>query len=101
MDNLYTLAKSIVLDAIDECGNDRDALDTYIWQSCDGSDVSIYYHKAIQFCADNNTTAGEELFEECGGWQNGRDTFGEVACRIAFGTLLAECRDILEGMNTL
>ncbi len=93
--HLYTEARSIVLEAIEQVGTDRDECETFIWQSCDGHEVSIYYHKAIQFCAEQNTDAGEEMFEEMGGWQDGRDTFGSVACRIAFGTLYTYTMELL------
>ena len=65
--NLYKEAKAIVSDAIDQVGNDRDDLEEFIHQSVDGHEVCIYYGKAIDFCATQNTDEGEQWVEDCGG----------------------------------
>jgi hypothetical protein len=93
--NLYKEAKAIVSDAIDQVGNDRDDLEEFIHQSVDGHEVCIYYGKAIDFCATQNTDEGEQWVEDCGGMQAG-DTFGGIACRIAYGTILCACMEVLE-----
>ncbi len=95
MTNLYREAKSLALDAWEET-NDRDEAMDYLHQSIDGHEAVIYYHKAIQFCADHNTSKGEEYLEDCGGISQEGDTFGQIACRIAFATLLVEAQEILE-----
>jgi hypothetical protein len=101
--NLYKEAKAIVEDAIEEVGTDRDDLQDHIHQSCDGHEVAIYYGKAIDFCATHNTDEGEQWLEDCGGIVQDGDTFGGIACRIAFATLLCACEryidEALEDMN--
>lgn len=84
--NLYKETRAIAQEAIEQAGTDRDARDVFIWNTCEYHECAIYYHKAIQFCAEQNTTAGEEFLDECGGSCAG-DTFGSIACKIAFGTL--------------
>ena len=94
--HLYTECKSIVEEAIEELGTGcEDSLLEYIHQYCDGHEVSIYYGKAIQFCAGTTTNDGEEWLEDCGGIAQEGDTFGSIACRISFATLLVECEKIL------
>lgn len=85
--NLYTEAKAIALEAWQESDGDIDAAQDYIHQSCDGHEVSIYYGKAIQFCATQDIDAGEDYLEDIGGIVQEGDTFGSIACRIAFATL--------------
>jgi hypothetical protein len=94
--NLYKEAKAIVEDAIDDIGTDRDELQDHIYQSCDGHEVAIYYGKAIDFCASHNTDSGEAYLEDCGGIVQTGDTFGGIACRIAFATLLCACEEVLD-----
>jgi hypothetical protein len=57
-------------------------------QSCDGHEAAIYHYKGIKFCADNDTSDGEQYLEDCGGISQPGDSFGQIACRIAFATLL-------------
>jgi hypothetical protein len=101
MTNLYTECKAIVLEAIEEAKRDHtdtddimDAARDFIHQSCDGHEAVIYYHKAIRFCADHDTSDGEQWLEDCGGF-NQFDSFGMIACRIAFATMLCKCEEIL------
>jgi hypothetical protein len=94
--NLYKEAKAIVSDAIDQVGIDRDDLQEFIQQSVDGHEVAIYFGKAIDFCATHNTDSGEAYLEDCGGIVQDGDTFGGIACRIAFATLLCACNEVLE-----
>jgi hypothetical protein len=77
----------------------QDASD-YIHQDCDGHEVAIYYHKAIQFCADHDTSAGEEWLEDCGGICQPGDTFGAIACRIAFATLYCATMEALAELES-
>ena len=48
-------------------------------QSCDGHEMAIYTYKAIQFCADVDTSDGEQWLDDCGGSHAGvhgwRDDF--------------------------
>lgn len=97
--HLYTEAKSIVTDAIEQADGDFDAAREYLHESCDGHEVAIYYGKAIQFCAAQNTTDGEDWLEDIGGIAQPGDTFGAIACRIAFATLLCECERVLADLE--
>ena len=105
MMHLYTEAKEIAAEALKEAldynenftGDDLyDQAREYVWQTCDSHEVSIYYHAGIKFCADQNTSDGEEWLEDCGGGisQDG-DSFGQIACRIAFATLLVASEEAL------
>jgi hypothetical protein len=94
--NLYKEAKAIVEDAIEEVGTDRDDLQEHIQQSVDGHEVCIYFGKAIDLCANNNTDEGEQWLEDCGGIVQAGDTFDMIACRIAFATLLCACERYID-----
>ena len=76
-----------------------DAYD-FMHQSCDGHEVAIYYHKAIQFCATQDTDAGEEFLEDCGGIAMPGDSFGTIACRIAFATLYCAAMEALAELES-
>jgi hypothetical protein len=95
--HLYKEAKAIVKEAIEQVGTDRDELQDFIHQSCDGHEVTIYYFKAHAFCANNDTSDGEEWLEVSSGSivQEG-DTYDSIACRIAFATLYCACDRVLE-----
>jgi hypothetical protein len=102
MTNLYTECKAIVLEAIEEAKRDytdtddiRDAAQEFLHQSCDGHETVIYYQKAIHFCAMNDTSDGEQWLEDCGGIAQPGGSFGAIACRIAFATMLCKCEEIL------
>ena len=105
MMHLYTEAKEIAADALAElmrqqghmlCTDDLyDQAREYVWQTCDSHEVSIYYHAGIRFCADQNTSDGEEWLEDCGGISQDGDSFGQIACRIAFATLLVASEEVL------
>jgi len=95
MMNLQKEARAIALEAWQESGHDKDDAMDYIFQSCDGHEISIYYGKAIEFCATQNTDDGEQWLEDCGGIAQAGDSFGQIACRIAFATLLCACESAL------
>jgi hypothetical protein len=97
---LYHEAKDIVLEALEESQGDFEEARDFIHQSCDGHEIAIYYHKAIRFCADQDTSDGEQWLEDCGGIAQQGDSFGQIACRIAFATLLCECETILYFMES-
>ena len=100
--NIYKECKAMALEAIEEAQRDheeiddiREAAQDYLHQSCDGLETVIYYHKAITFCAEQDTSAGEQWLEDCGGIVQPGDSFGSIACRIAFATLLCKSEEIL------
>jgi hypothetical protein len=92
--NLYIEAKAIAQEAWNETGNLDDAL-SFVQQSVDSHEISIYYGKAIDFCATHDTDRGEQYLEDCGGISQDGDTFGAIACRIAYATLLVAAEDCL------
>ena len=93
--NLYTEAMEIAKEALENAEGCFDTAQDYLHETCDGHAISIYYNKAIQFCADQNTSRGEEWLEDCGGISQEGDSFGNIACRIAFATLLVAAQDAL------
>lgn len=98
--HLYTEAKAIAQDAIEESREYGGDASEFIWQSCDGHEVAIYYGKAIQFCADHDTSAGEEWLEGIDSLCKAGDTFGAIACRIAFATLYCAAMDALAELES-
>ena len=96
--NLFTMAKDIATEAWQESSGDMDMAQRFVQESCDGHEVSIYFGKAIQFCADVNTNDGEEWLEGCGGIAQAGDSFGQIACRIAFATLYVASLGALESI---
>lgn len=99
MKNLYNEAREIAREALTESSGDFDEARDFIYQSCDGHEVAIYYHKALTFCADHNTSDGEQWLEDCGGIAQPGDSFGQFACRIAFATLLCAAESALAEME--
>lgn len=96
MMNLYQEARTIAQEALNESDGDFEAARDFIHESCDGHEVAIYYGKAIQFCAEQNTSDGEQWLEDCGGIVQPGDSFGQIACRIAFATLLCAAGEALQ-----
>ena len=94
--NIYIEAKAIALEAWNESGFDIDTAMEFAHESCDGHEISIYYGKAIEFCATHDTSDGEQWLEDCGSLVQSGDTFGSIACRIAFATLLVATHDALQ-----
>ena len=94
--HLYTEAKSIALEAWNESKFDMDTAMEFVHQSCDGHEISIYYAKAISFCATQDTSEGEQYLEDCDSLVQPGDTFGSIACRIAFATLLVATQEALQ-----
>jgi len=99
MIHLYTEAKLIAKEALEESDGCFYTARDYIHESCDGHEVAIYYHKAIQFCAGQNTNEGESYLEECGGIAQEGDTFGAIACRIAYATLYCAACEALDELE--
>jgi len=100
MMHLYTEAKLIAKEALEESEGCFETARDYIHQTCDGYEDVIYYHKAIQFCADQNTDDGEEWLEGCGGIAQEGDTFGSIACRIAYATLYCAACEALDELES-
>ena len=98
--NLYTEAKRIAQDAIEESREYGGDASDYIHQYCDGHEMAIYYGKAIQFCADHDTSDGEEWLEGIDSLCKAGDTFGQIACRIAFATLYCAAMDVLAELES-
>ena len=94
--HLYTEAKVIAQEAWEESEFNQDDAQDFIHESCDGHEIVIYYYKAIQFCADVDTSEGEGYLEDCGGIAQDGDSFGQIACRIAYATLLCASLSCLE-----
>ena len=94
--HLYTEAKSIALEAWNESDFDIDTAMDFIHESCDGHEIAIYYGKAIEFCATQDTSDGEQWLEDCDSIVQSGDTFGSIACRIAFATLLVATQEALQ-----
>lgn len=94
--NLYKEAEAIAKEAWEESEFDKEAAQDFIHESCDGHEVSIYYGKAINLCANVDTSDGESYLEDCGGIAQEGDSFGQIACRIAYATLLQESMFRLE-----
>jgi len=93
--NLYTEAKQLATEALEQSGGDYELAREYLHETCDGHEVAIYYSKAIQFCATQDTSDGEQWLEDCDGLFVKGDTFGNIACRIAFATLLVASEEAL------
>jgi hypothetical protein len=94
--HLYSEAKAIAQEAWEQSQFDQIDAQEFIFESCDGHEIAIYYYKGIQFCADVDTSDGEEYLEDCGGIAQDGDSFGQIACRIAFATLLCASMSCLE-----
>jgi len=80
-------AESLAKEIWEECGGDIDTAQDLAHQYADGHEIAIYYHKAIQICAYVDTDEGESFLEDCGGIAQPGDSFGQIACRIAFAEL--------------
>ena len=100
MENLHNEARDMAQEALDESGGDFEAAREYLHQTCDGHALAIYHGRAIEFCAKHDTSAGEEWLEDCGGIAQPGDTFGQIASRIAFATLLCACGEALSELES-
>ncbi len=92
--NLYKESLAIAQEAWEESGYNEDDARDFIHQSCDSHEVSTYYSKAIEFCHEQDTSDGEQRLQEEG--YDYRDSFGQIACRIAFATLLCAAEERLQ-----
>lgn len=85
--NLHTESRDIARAAISDALEYGGCASEYVHEMCDQHELSVYYGKAIDFCATHDTDAGEAWLEDFGGICQPGDTFGAIACRIAFATL--------------
>jgi len=94
--HLYTEANAIAQEAWEESEFNQDDAQEFIYQSCGDYEVCLHHGKAIEFCASVDTSEGE-LYLECrGGIAPDGDSFGRIACRIAYATLLCASMSCLE-----
>ena len=100
MMNLREEAEFIAEEAFSESLEHGGDASDFVHESCDGHEVAIYYGKAIDFCATQDTDAGEEFLEDCGGIAQPGDSFGAIACRVAFATLYCAAMDALAELES-
>jgi len=100
MINLYTEAKYLAEEALSIADGDFEQAQDELHQTCDSHECAIYYGKGIEFCATNNTSKGEDWLEDLGGICQEGDTFGNIACRIAFATLYVAALEVLYEMES-
>ena len=97
--NLYKEARAIAEDAWKESQGDFDMAQDYIIQSCDGHEISIYFYHAMKAIADWNTDEGEQWLKDCGGIAQPGDSFGQIACRVAYATLYCAAMEWLSELE--
>ena len=86
--NLYKHAKSIAEEALEEAaGSEGYTPQSLIQLTCAYHDASVYYRDGIAFCNEQDTDKGAAWLDEGGGIAYTGDTFGAIACRLAFATL--------------
>ncbi len=94
--NLYQQARRIALEAWEESAHDVDDAEEFVWQSAESTEEAIYHYKGIQFCCDNNTDDGEQWIEDAfGNIAREGESFGQIACRIAWATIGCAAMDCL------
>ncbi len=94
--NLYKESLAIAQEAWEESQYDEDDARDFIYQSCDSHEVAIYHYRGLEFCHEQDTSDGEQWLEDCGGIAQEGDSFGQIACRIAFATLLCAAEERLQ-----
>jgi hypothetical protein len=95
MFNLYRESREIAQEAWEESNGDIDDAVDFINQTCDSHEIVIYSGKALEFCASQDTSDGEAFLDDCGGIAQEGDSFAQIACRIAFATLLCASQNAL------
>jgi hypothetical protein len=73
----------------------RDDMNDRAHETADGHAWVIYTYRAIQLCSDCDTTRGEEFLDDIGGVEKG-DTFGGIACKIAYGEIRRRVEEELD-----
>ena len=94
--DLYKEAQDIAREALENAEGCFDTAYDYLHETVDGHGVAIYYGQAIQFCSENDTSDGEQYLEDCGGIAQEGDSFGQIACRVAYATLLCCAQEALQ-----
>lgn len=97
--NLYTESMLIAQEALSIANDDFKEAQDFLHELCDSSEIVIYTGKAIQFCASVNTSEGESWLEDMGGISKNGDTFGDIACRLAFATLYCAAQERLNELE--
>ena len=64
----------------------------YIYETCNGHELTIYTYKALLLCAECDTTHGEDYTDSIG---EAYKSLADHACAVAHGTLLGACFDAL------
>ena len=94
--NIHTRINEMASEILEEANNNLDEALDLCHEYADGLDVVIYYGKAIDYCANNNTDRGEEYIEEMGGFN--ATHFGGIACELAFADIYQR---LIEAVNEL
>jgi hypothetical protein len=97
--NLYIESLDIAKQALEGSKGDFSDAQDLLHDLCDYHEISIYFHKAIQFCADVDTSEGEDWLEDCGGMAQKGDSFAQIACRIACATLYCAAQERLNELE--
>ena len=99
MTSKYHEARTIAKEIIDKILSETPDCDTgklskksrdFAHERCKRHAVSVYYGHAIDFCANNDTSEGEQFLEECGGIAQAGDAFSSIVCRVAEAALYCE-----------
>lgn len=93
--DLYREAQDNAREALRVAEGDFDIAYDYLHETVGNHGVAIYYGQAIQFCSEHDTSDGEQYLEDCGGIAQEGDSFGMIACRVAYATLLCRSQDAL------
>ena len=72
----------------------RDDMAEMLFQSVDGSEHVIYYHKAHAICQNCDVSEGEQRLADMGGIEN--PTYDSFAVAIAFGEMESRAMAALE-----
>jgi hypothetical protein len=97
--NLYTESLEIAKQVLEDSQGDFSDAQDLLLELCDSHEISIYFGKAIQFCADVNTSGGEAYLEDCGGIVQRGDSFSQIACRVAWATLYCAAQERLSELE--
>lgn len=91
MSNIDQRIKEMASEIIEQSDTLDDAMDL-CHEYADSLDTVIYYHKAIQFCANENTERGESFIDDTGGFGECK-TFSEIACQLAFAEIYCRLQE--------
>ena len=91
-------AESLAREIWAESQGDENTARDLVHEYADGHEVAIYYGKAIELCSTCNTNEGEQWLDDIGGIAQPGDSFGNIACRIAFAELYCRIGAALESV---